>query len=99
MERSLHGGTVGPHGRRTVLRQEHSSAGDDDLQSEQGANHDHFWTTSFIRGSMDEGTVRDTCASTWLSKTASLLSTFSGCRGMTKLATTQMAATSKAPAN
>jgi len=69
------------------------------VENEKSANHSHFWTTSFIRGSMDEGTVRDTCASTWLSKTASLLSTFSGCRGMTKLAITQIAATSKAPAN
>ena len=65
MESPFHGRTIGTHGRRrAILRLEKARGEDGYQQNETGAAHDYFWTTSFMSGSMDAGTVRDTWLST-----------------------------------
>ena len=73
MKSALHGRPVGAHRRRrTLLPAKNAGDEDRDRQNEKPARHDYSCATSFKSGSMDEGTVRDTCASTRFSNTASL---------------------------
>jgi len=64
MESPLHRWPHGPpiRGCRRLLRRENAGGEKRDRQCENGASHS--CTTNFIRGSIEEGTVRETCAST-----------------------------------